>query len=412
MSTLTRRQFLLSAVAGGAALLVDHGPQPRSEAAARVSAPRIAPSSVARRPTALPRVVHTHGAHATFWDYTTGWYGDYVAQALVDAMTDRGVMALTDTSTAVEAWEALLPAYTSGQKVAIKINLNNADCGDGDNVIDALPQPVNAVIRGLKTIGVAEGDIMVYDVTNGWHSGAMPDRLVAKIAAQYPGVLFDAYANLCTVTQNLGYSASELVHFNVPAGKPGISDRSLCNALVNADYLINMPIMKKHGMAGVTLGFKNHFGSLEHCDYVHWSVTLGSGGDYTPTYNGLVDIYNNPHIKDKTVLTVGDALYGARIDNYSEVPSPWPTFGDQSPDSLFFATDPVAIDSVMVDFLDAEGGVPNGSDDYLKLAAGSGLGVYERWDADQQYHLIDYQRLEVTLDLPNHIYLPLVGSGG
>jgi len=161
----------------------------------------------------------------------------------------------------------------------------------------------------------------------------------------------------------------------------------------------------------VTLGFKNHFGSLEHCDYVHWSVTLGDG-DYTAAYNGLVDIFNNTHIKDKTVLTVGDALYAARFNNYSEIPSPWPSFADQSPNSLFFSVDPVAIDSVMVDFLNEEGGVPDGSDDYLALAAAAGLGVYERWDASQQYQEIDYQRIEVALDLPEHLYLPLVGRGG
>jgi hypothetical protein len=323
----------------------------------------------------------------------------------------RHRLVLTDTTTLADAWGALLPAYTVGQKVAIKINLNNAGCDSSNNIIDALPQPVNSVIRGLKTIGVAESDIYVYDVTNGWHQGAMPQRLVNKVAALYPDVLYDAYDSGCTTPQLLGYSSTEKVHFNVPGGKPAISDRPLCNALVEADYLINMPIMKKHGMAGVTLAFKNHFGSLEHCDYVHWSVDLGDGS-YTAAYNGLVDIYNNTHIKDKTVLTVGDALYGARFNNYNEVPSPWPTFANQSPNSLFFSVDPVAIDSVMVDFLDAEGGIPNGADDYLALAAASGLGVFERWDASQQYHLIDYQRLEVSLSLPNHLYLPLVGMGG
>lgn len=166
-----------------------------------------------------------------------------------------------------------------------------------------------------------------------------------------------------------------------------------------------MPIMKKHGMAGVTLGFKNHFGSFDGCDLIHWSVDLGDG-NYIPTYSGLVDIYNNTHFKNKTVLIVGDGLYGARINNYDEVPSPWPTFDNQSPNSLFFSIDPVAVDCVMYDLLDAEGGVPTGSDDYLKLANASGLGTFEHWDAAHHYHAIDYQRLEVSL--PYHTYLPLI----
>jgi uncharacterized protein (DUF362 family) len=184
-----------------------------------------------------------------------------------------------------------------------------------------------------------------------------------------------------------------------------ISDRPICKALVQAAYLINMPIMKKHGMAGVTLGFKNHFGSIDGCDLVHWSVDLGDG-NYLSTYNGLIDIYNNTHFKNKTVLTIGDGLYGARIDNWSEVPSPWPTFGNHSPNSLFFSRDPVAVDCVMYDFLDDEGGVPAGSDDYLKLAAASGFGTFEHWDTSHQYHTIDYRRIEV--DDTQYVYLPLI----
>jgi len=108
------------------------------------------------------------------------------------------------------------------------------------------------------------------------------------------------------------------------------------------------------------------------------------------------------------VLTIGDGLYGARINNYDEVPSPWPTFGNNSPNSLFFSIDPVAIDCVMYDFLDREGGVPNGSDDYLKLANAQGLGTFEHWDGSHQYHAIDYQRIEVDSELPEHTYLPLI----
>ena len=391
MPQFSRREFLLSAAAAGAALLLDHW-SPRPARAARAA---ITPH----------RVVHTHSDDATYWDYATGWYGDYVSQPAVNAMTDQGVMALTNTTTLADAWRALIPAYAAGQKVAIKINLNNAGCDDDDQVIDALPHPIISVIRGLKAIGVPENDIWVYDVTNGWHSGEMPARLVHKVTALYPNVQFHSNADGCSTA--LGYSTTERIHFDVPSGKPAISERPICNALVNASYLINMPIMKKHGMAGVTLAFKNHFGSFDGCDQVHWSVDLGDG-QYDPSYSGLVDIYNNPHIKTKTVLTIGDGLYGARIDNYSEVPSPWPTFGDKSPNSLFFSIDPVAIDCVMYDFLDAEGGVSDGSDDHLKLAHAAGLGVFEHWDSAYHYHTIDYRRIEVGLSWPFRTNLPVI----
>jgi hypothetical protein len=395
-SNFSRREFLLSAVTAGAALTLDRWLPHPAHTGQSASARAAIPSN---------RVVHTHSNQATHWDYTTGWYGDYVSQLVTNAMTDRGVMALTNTSTLADAWGALIPTYSAGQNIAIKINLNNADCGDSDQVIDALPQPINSVIRGLKAIGVPESNIWIYDVTHGWHDGEMTDRLVNKVTALYPNVKFHAYTSSCSIA--LGYSPTAKIHFNIPSGKPAISDRPICNALVNASYLINMPIMKKHGMAGVTLGFKNHFGSFDHCEFVHWSVDLGDG-DYVSSYNGLVDIYKNTHFKNKTVLTIGDGLYGARINNYDEIPSPWPTFGNKSPNSLFFSIDPVAIDCVMYDFLDREGGVPDGSDDYLKLANAQGLGTFEHWDGSYHYHTIDYQRIEVALTLPEHAYLPLI----
>jgi len=159
-------------------------------------------------------VVHTHSNFVTSWDYATGWYGDYVSQAVVDLMTDRGMMELTGTISRAAAWQAILPAYTAGQKVAIKINLNNASCGDDHQIIDALPQPVNSVILGLKAIGVSESDIWVYDVTHGWHNGEMPARLVSKVTALYPGVQFHSNEGGCSTA--LGYSTTQMVHFNVP----------------------------------------------------------------------------------------------------------------------------------------------------------------------------------------------------
>lgn len=393
-SKLSRRQFLRGATAAGAALALGRW-LPRAAQARR---PASASSAVQAH-----RVVHAHSDKATSWDYATGWYGDYVSQATVDDMTDQGVMTLTNTVTRADAWRALIPAYATSQIVAIKINLVNAACDDDDQVIDALPQPVNSVIRGLKAIGVSEQDIWVYDVTNGNISTEMPARLVNKVTALYPNVQFHSYTSSCSTA--LGYSDNEKVHFSVPDGKPPITDRPICNALVNAAYLINMPIMKKHTLAGVTLGFKNHFGSFQHCHDVHWSIDLGDP-DYAPAYNGLIDIYNNEHFKTQTVLTVGDGLFGARIRQYDEVPTRWSSFGNKSPNSLLFSEDPVAMDCVMYDLLDAEGGVPSGSDDYLKLANQRGFGAFEHWDAAHEYHIIDYRRVE----LPS-LYMPLIHRG-
>ena len=184
MAKVSRRGFLLGAAAAGATLAMGHAVPTAGEQV----------RSVAARPLVAPRrVVRLHSSAATSWNYTTGWYGDYVIQSVVDSMTDEGLVHLTRAATVTQAWQAILPAYTAGQKIAIKINLNNSACNDTGNVIDALPQPINSVIRGLKLIGVAESDISVYDVSNGghyngqnWRIAGIPTRLLNKLRALYP----------------------------------------------------------------------------------------------------------------------------------------------------------------------------------------------------------------------------------
>ena len=129
-----------------------------------------------------------------------------------------------------------------------------------------------------------------------------------------------------------------------------------------------------------------------------------------PDYSPLVDIYRNPHIIGKTVLTIADGLYGSRLDQES-APVPWVTFGNQAPNSMLFSLDPVAIDCVMYDYLEVEAGVTSGGDDYLVHAAREGLGVCEHRapgesDPADWYSLIDYVYLDLIRE--QRVFLPSV----
>jgi hypothetical protein len=333
-----------------------------------------------------PRVVHVHASSATFWDFQTGWYGDYVNQNVVYRMMDQGLMQLTETSTRAAAWQALIPHYVPEQRVAIKVNLNCArSVDDRDNIIDALIEVVNGIVRGLKGIGVAESDIWVYDAVR-----SIPDRF--RNGCRFPGIQFSG-----ADVNSQGFSDLETVTFEPPADASPIGHQRISNVLADSDYLINVPIMKKHGGAGVTLSFKNHFGSVDDCRALHPYVGLSSS-EYRSDYNPLVDLLRNQHFAGSTVLTVGDGLYGSR-GNQSSVPEPWVTFDNEAPNSLFFSQDPVAMDCVMYDFLEAEAEVEPGADDYLRLAAQEGLGVFEHraWnesDPKRWYSLIDYVYLD------------------
>jgi uncharacterized protein (DUF362 family) len=333
------------------------------------------------------RVVEVHDPDATSWDYSTGYYGDYVDQDIVDAMVTAGLLELTDEHTVVGAWGRLIPEFAPGEKLAIKVNFNNASADPPDNEIDALIHPVNALVGGLLEFGFAASDITVYDVTHAYHNGEMPQRFID--GSEYPGVNFVKY-----VGNPSAFSDTAVIHFDPPSGS--ISDRPVAQVLVDADYVISMPIIKRHDYAGVTLSFKNHLGSFDDCMQVHDEVFTGGSG-YDPSYNALIDIFLNRHIGGKTVLVLCDALYG----NYEHLwgpPTPWPQYGNDAPSRIILGADAVATDCVCHDILYREGTIGVRADDYLELAGSLGIGVYDRETAPGVYALIDHRYLEPPFD--------------
>lgn len=338
-----------------------------------------------------PKVIHIHSTGATSWDFSTGYYYDHVNQSKVTEMVERGLKEVTGQSTTTAAWSTLLPGYAVGKGIALKVNFNNAQsCSDSDNIIDALIEPVNALINSLKQAGVREQDIWIYDAIR-----PIPARFRNRCAA----------ANVHFVDRECGETAtfsSTDSHATVSFAHAGVQSRRLADVLINATYLINMPIIKEHGISGVTLGFKNHFGSINYVmgagtDNLHEYIEPANSA-YSANFNPLVAINQNPHIRNKTVLIVGDGLFGALI-NTNVTPTRWQSFGNAACNSMFFARDPVALDCVMMDLIYAEYNSQPGNDhvdDYLKLAAAAGLGVFEHgqpWGAG--YTNINYSRINI-----------------
>lgn len=347
-------------------------------------------------------VVHVHDPAATNWDFNTShYYGRTQApgvvgvnQSVVNAMVDRGVTELLGlpSSEVSEAWWRLTPDYKFGVSIAIKINLNNSfSCSSATTAIDAIAQPVNAVVRGLMLRGVREQDIVVYDAIR-----YFPTRIFNQLVYQNIQIHDDQGCRGHKTTWASG-DANATISFHPPSGS--LPEVRLSDSLIQATYLINMPIMKGHPIAGVTLGFKNHFGSTNNPSGMHSYV--GTSYDQIDQYDALVDLYSNPHIRDKTVITIADGIYGSR-EYQNTPPQRWATFNNQSPCSLFFATDPVAIDCVMHDLLKAERGAsqPATSNSYMRLAETAGLGIYESGDPWQTpygsgYTKLVYKRIEL-----------------
>jgi hypothetical protein len=316
------------------------------------------------------RVVMVTHPEAHTWNYQDLEYWDAVNQTAVDAMVDAGIMQLTGQSSLADAWRALIPNYQAGEVVAIKVSFNNSHDEAGSiQEIDGIIEPVNAIIRGLHSLSVPNSSIVVYD-----SSRYLPKRFMD--GCDYPGIQF-RYA----IHDPWGEGAADVQFF--PPGASAFTER-LSREVTQASYLINIPILKWHGMTHFSMAMKNHYGSVEKPDQLHQWSSLGSP-DYSAKYNPMVDLNNTPHIREKTVLTVGDAIFAA-FKNFdtASFPRPWKTFGNQTPKTLYFSTDPVSIDCVMADTLSIEkaalgsGEINPVAYEFLSLAESIGLGVYDR----------------------------------
>jgi hypothetical protein len=273
-------------------------------------------------------------------------------QTVVNTMMDNAIKSLTGQATVVQAWTSIFtthnsgPDYVNGENIVLKVNFNNSwDC---DNNGCPIYQVTNAVLRQLvNDKNIPQANIAVYDTSRDF-----PSYFIQGVSSSFPNVRLnpDAGPNgACTVADNV---------LGAPFG---------C-ALSNAKYLINMPLLRVHGGAGVTLSFKNHLGSTSQPGNFH-----GGFFNTNPSTNSLVRLNQHPFIRAKTILIIDDALYGLTRGGPDGHP-------DLTPNSLFLSKDPVAIDSVMTDYLESVGACVDCTGNepriYLQAAAGVGLGNY------------------------------------
>ena len=154
----------------------------------------VTPTSTSTAPTSTPitpvppgpldgRVVHIRDEQATNWNGSDPFY-NAVDQSVVNAMTLSGLPDLTGQTGWSAIWNLLFNrihsgGYSQGQKIAIKVNFNNSgrdtnNCSSHNNYIDALHQPVIALIQGMVAAGVVDDDIIIYDAAAGAKQGFFP----------------------------------------------------------------------------------------------------------------------------------------------------------------------------------------------------------------------------------------------
>ncbi|MCX6238679.1 MAG: DUF362 domain-containing protein [Bacteroidia bacterium] len=307
------------------------------------------------------RVVWVHDAKVANWDGTKGfWWDDAcTSQPETDQMMTNTLISLTGEKNLVKAWKALFvyfnktkkgknEDYQDSQKIAIKINANNNSAQSNSNDINASPQVTLAMLRTLvKDAHIPQKNITVFDA-----SRFITDNIYDKCHKEFPDVVF---------VDNIGGNgrvkstyAENAIPYSAGNGKLA---RGLATCAVQADYLINVALLKGHVGQGVTLCAKNYYGVTSINN--DWRKNAHDNFDQDrqgkAKYMTFVDYLGHKDLGEKTMLFMIDGLYGAKLVN--GIPAPkWQMapFNNQWPCSLFASQDGVAIDAVGLDFLRSE----------------------------------------------------------
>ncbi|MBU0498425.1 MAG: DUF362 domain-containing protein, partial [Candidatus Thermoplasmatota archaeon] len=340
---------------------------------------------------------------------------------------------------------------TPGEKIAIKINLNNQYDAvfdpylKEDNERDASPYVIKTLLRHLtNSVGVPQEDITIYDASRkmgNWFYNRVyyQDYPTIPLIPEFPDIHYVDKAGGAPGREQVQPS-TELIYL---ADDTGLT-RTLPTCVVEADYLINIPILKMHPINhGVTLSGKNFFGTwIEPVVNVHTYYINGLTMD-NPTPQ--TDLFAHKDVGGKTLLYIGDGLFSTLIDHATIAKYHMYPFNNDWTNSLFFAQDPIALDSVMYDFLYTEGAYPiEGSQNYLHQSANplpntydpendgiylsDSLGVHEHWNTTYSifstdryvgpdHNGIDYVSLgsehaqpAVIITTPKEHYLYVFGS--
>lgn len=374
------------------------------------------------------RVVWAHSPGVAKWDGSTGlWVEDrWNNQQKACNMVSEAIKSLAGENNSQKAWKKLFAAfnkehqkgnrgYKPGEKIAIKLNMNNVITHHDTIDLNSSPFVTLALLRSLINDGkVRQQDIVVCEP-----SRAITDSIYNKCHREFPNVVFidniggDGRVKCDYYPDKILYSVDN-----------GSLAKGLAKCIVDADYLINSALLKTHVGPGVTLTSKNWYGATDinidwrknsHSNFSQDKKKGGIG------YRTFVDFIGHKDLGQKCFLFLIDGTYGSRHVNGKPYPK-WkqPPFCDDWCCSLLLSQDELAVDAVGLDLLTGEWPeYPSFSfcDEYLQEAAmipnppsktnydperdgntlSSPLGLFEHWNnpVDRQYKKLDLVYLKL-----------------
>jgi uncharacterized protein (DUF362 family) len=311
--SISRRRFLGQASRGliGAGLALSGAKTAFGQARSSAQAPTVAELEAPRVP-----VVEVVSEKA--------WQGDALDTAVVGEMLDRAMTKLTGFNSAKEAWRAfVLPSDIVG----IKVNPIGGPHLSTHRVL------VDKIIEGLYSAGVLYNQIIIWD------------RFEAHLIAAGYEINQSTQGVRCFASDSEGVGYDDEVYYetekDVPVRRENGSIRSRYTRLLEeVTVLINAPVLKHHGVTGVSGCLKNlAFGGVDNTSRFH-SNPLNCDP-------AIADIFAHRVIKDKLVLNIVDGLLGAFDGGPTYDPNGVWKYG-----GILASEDPVALDQMIYQIIE------------------------------------------------------------
>lgn len=308
---------------------------------------------------------------------------------VIPTMVQRGMATLTDTDPQdpSSAWKRF---FSRGDVIGIKVNPvgRKPFPGEGGRPAHAAgsissPELIVEIVQGLKSAGVRPQDIVLFDRYADQFIEAEYDKLVRTrpmegvrwmaCSAKYTNEQLDiegfdiprrAFSpEFCRHVIGYDPDAFTTMGFcgNFHNPKDDRRFRSHLSAIVTkmVDKVINVPVLKDHRSAGVTIALKNmshgfnnnvarsHLSNLSHG--FQDKVRRNTGPNQCNTF--IPQAVAQHAIREKVVLHITDGLIGVYEGGPGSWNKTWATWHHQG---IFFSTDPVAMDHVGWDIIDAK----------------------------------------------------------
>lgn len=258
----------------------------------------------------------------------------------VQGMMRTGMQSLTGAPDRQQSWKMF---FSPGERVGIKLNPVSRPYVISD------PTVLHEIVAGLEAAGVKRQDIVVYDRYKEEFLAAGFDKWLPE------GVRWTFAAQRYEEVQQ-GIDGYDPDHFlDMQLTLPGFdfknerARRSYASRFISTDVdkLVNLCLLKHHQSAGITIALKNlSHGLVNNVNRSHSSAMLNACGAFIPTSVSI------PVIRNKTVLNICDgvkALYhGGPGLNPRKVKYVW------EHKTMYFSTDPVAMDRIGWQALDAK----------------------------------------------------------